>query len=460
MIESILRLRQMMAELKLSEAEVYSYALIHQEKTPERREVLSLYLEILLQQKKSLPPECVLELVELEMNQNLDQAITWFSHLTESETKKYRRQFQLINIQISAAKGRIDTLHTQISNFQLYLYEKRVPAVPDLINNLINKYFKKDFHLNLQRLSLSLMLHDLKGSELILKDLILSSIERASPKGIKEKLGLIVKILEANSDKGFLDIYRQLCVLMCEGIQDRKDYKKLAELVIYFDDFKFQAIILDFIHQSQLTDMAAEYSVDIRSNPEYDFVFFEKYFSHLKSYFVSPREKVRTEEFVMPEIDLELEDDIPKNSSTPHIADRLDEEAALINLFKYQNYSANDLLEIAVSFLQSELPQVALKASELAIEVSGDERTLLKSTYLKLTCLLLLGDNRTALEMAITARGLARTQDDILSFMYGEAEAYMRLSRFKECKKILLKIMTIDADYRLTRERLEKLDEI
>lgn len=460
MVESILLIRQMMADTKFSEAENQALTLVNQDKTPERREVLSIYLELLKQQKKSLPTSLLLELIEFEILHNIDQAYFWFLEVSQSEADRYKRQYQLINIQICEAKGRVDELYQLISNYQMYLFEKKVPAVPNLINDFVHKYFKKDFHLNLQRLSLTLVLYDLKSSEEILKELILSSIEKASPKGVKEKLNLLIQVLEGNHNKGYLEVYRQLCSLMCDGIQDKKDYKKLAELVIYFDDFKFQAIILNFIHQSELLDMASEYSIEVRSNPKYDFVFFEKYFSHLKPYFVQPRLKKSDEEYALPEIDLELSDDIDESLASPHMADRLEEEAALINLFKFQNFSSDQLLEIAVSFLQSELPHVALKATELALMHDQDEKFFLKATYLKLTCLLLLADNRAALDIAIIAMTKAQTKDDILSFLYGQAEAYIRLSQYSDAKRVLKKIMSIDSDYRLTRERLEKLNEI
>jgi hypothetical protein len=43
----------------------------------------------------------------------------------------------------------------------------------------------------------------------------------------------------------------------------------------------------------------------------------------------------------------------------PLIDDHLEDELRIINLFKYRDYSNSELLEIATSFLQAELPGIA-----------------------------------------------------------------------------------------------------
>ena len=51
-------------------------------------------------------------------------------------------------------------------------------------------------------------------------------------------------------------------------------------------------------------------------------------------------------------------------------------------------------------------------------------------------------------------------QDDILSFLYTQAEAYQRLNLKREARRALQKIISIDPHYRLASERLEKLNEV
>ena len=136
------------------------------------------------------------------------------------------------------------------------------------------------------------------------------------------------------------------------------------------------------------------------------------------------------------------------------------EEASQILLQEYQNYSADQLCDLAVSFLQSEMPKVALRASELAIKEATDDKSFLKGSYLKLTCLLQLQDLRAALDTCLEALSKASSRDDILSFLYGQAEIYIRLNQKKQAKGILSKILIIDSKYRLAQERFDKLNEI
>jgi DNA invertase Pin-like site-specific DNA recombinase len=52
------------------------------------------------------------------------------------------------------------------------------------------------------------------------------------------------------------------------------------------------------------------------------------------------------------------------------------------------------------------------------------------------------------------------TKEDVLSFLYVQAELFQKLGENKTAKSILQKIQNIDADYRLTKERLIRLNEI
>lgn len=137
-----------------------------------------------------------------------------------------------------------------------------------------------------------------------------------------------------------------------------------------------------------------------------------------------------------------------------------EDEQRYFNLIKYQTYTTDQLCDLAVSFLQSEMPRVALKASQQAIAQSETDKDYLKGSYLKLTCLLLLKDFRAALDTCLEAISKATTKDDVLSFLYGQAEIYIRLNQVRDARKILSKILSIDSKYRLAKERLDKLNEI
>jgi hypothetical protein len=127
---------------------------------------------------------------------------------------------------------------------------------------------------------------------------------------------------------------------------------------------------------------------------------------------------------------------------------------------KFQSYTPSELIELAISFLQSSFPRAAAEASSLAIKSTEDNKENLKATYLKATCLFQLADFRAVLDLALDALDRAESQDDILSFLYLQAEAYSKLGQKTNAKRALKKILSIDAKYRLTRERLERLDEI
>jgi multidrug resistance efflux pump len=71
-----------------------------------------------------------------------------------------------------------------------------------------------------------------------------------------------------------------------------------------------------------------------------------------------------------------------------------------------------------------------------------------------------MGDYRAALDTAYEALTQAKTENDILSFLYAQAEAHINLHESKQAKSLLKKVLSIDKNYRLAKEKLETLDEI
>jgi tetratricopeptide (TPR) repeat protein len=137
-----------------------------------------------------------------------------------------------------------------------------------------------------------------------------------------------------------------------------------------------------------------------------------------------------------------------------------DEEAVLVSSLKFQDYTSAQLIELAVGFIQSSYVRAAAEASQLSIKAAGTNAEFLKAAYLRATCLHQLGDYRAVVDLAFEALTKAEVQDDILSFLYLQAEAWDRLGKKSEARRALKKILAIDAKYRLTRERLERLNEI
>ena len=459
MEETLERIQNWMKEARFLDAQKAVETLLVQNSKPSY-ELLHLYAQVLLEQKKTPDARTLISLAEHSLDSDVDQSIHWLSMIHKNDETRFRRELQFLHIQIADKKGRVDSLHTLLSSYQIYLFEKKNPAVPSLIQEMIEKYFKGDFNLRLQHLSLSFLRYDFELCEKIIKELILSSVEKASTRGIKDKVTAIATVMDATDYRGYLDVYRGLCTILLEGFKEKSSLKKMAEIIIYSDDFRIQTLLLNILHHEGLEELAYDYAPAVRSNPDYDFVYFEKYYVQLKKYFVQPREKIEKEVEVL-DVDLTLESTAPKFAFlSPLMDDEIDESSRIIQLFKYNDLSHRELFEIATSFLQSEMPKVAIKAVEKILESELDDTTFMKASYLKLTCLLLVGDNRSALDCAHTSLDRAGTKDDILSFLYGEAEAYIRLGQKRDAKRVLKEIISIDANYRLTRERLEKLDEI
>src|SRR5690606_24123183 len=99
------------------------------------------------------------------------------------------------------------------------------------------------------------------------------------------------------------------CEVAGEGIQSQNDYKRVVEMVIYFDDFVFQVLVLDLLHKLELNEIAGNFAKEIKQNPEYSFVYFDKYFPHLKKFFVKERKETPSNEAQKDlHVDLTLED--------------------------------------------------------------------------------------------------------------------------------------------------------
>lgn len=447
----------MMAESKFSEAQKSLELLLSHAPSVDRVEVLTEYVAVLELQSKSLPPHIIIELAESLPSERIDESMNLIEKLVPPFD---RRRVLLVRIKNAAQKGKLQELYSLISELQTYLYEVKAPAIPASVSELVGTYFKSDFQLKLQELSLHLMLFDLKRSEELIVELILSCVERTSAKGFQEKLASLEVILSHREARDHLDIYQNLCRLLLQGVQDKSDYKKIVECVIYFDDFRLQVMILNLLDRLGLRDLCGTYSKIVKNNPDYDFVYFDKFYAGLKHYFVSPKSAPRSPESPLPQIDLSLEKTpIAAELPTLEVSFSAD-EADFIHPLKYRDHSAEELLEIAVSFIQSEMPVAGLHAASLALDKATAPELFLKAAFLKMTCLLKTGDFRGALDLSFTALDKSQREEDILSFLYTQAEAFQRLGQKREAKRVLQKIVSIDRNYRLARERLERLDEV
>lgn len=390
-MESIDQFRQMMAEQKFSEVQLLIEVQLSLN-SDSRHELLLLYLEVLNSQDKTMPMQLALELAEIESELKHHELV--LKLISAIDNEKYFQRLLKLKIKAAEDKGQMNNLYSLLSEFYIHQYERQIPFVPDWVSGLTDKYFRNDFNLKLKELAMNLLLKDLDKSEIMIKELLISCIEKSSPRGLKEKIEAVADILQSTDGKGALEIYQNFCLLSLNGILEKTDYKRIIEMIIYFDDFKFQILTLNLLHQLDLVEEAGQFSSAVRENKEYDFVYLDKYFPDLKSYFVQPRERKETSvQNLIPEPDLTLTESYKQEILNDYQElEEYDEEKNFLNMLKYQTYTSNQLCDLAVSFLQSDMPRVALKASELAVQSAENNTEYLKGCYLKLTCLLLTGE--------------------------------------------------------------------
>lgn len=454
-MELVLLVRQMMAELKFLEVQKILEVKLLEKNAESRPELIAIYLQCLEAQNKSLPSEFVLERLESLIDEDVDRALQEISRLPIDQ--RFFRRTTFIKAKIYSKLGFILELKKTLINYYLFLIESRIPSRSSFMDSLADKYFKNDFQINLQLLTLSLMTHDLERSEKIIHGLMFNSLERVSQKGIKEKMSALEIILAPYAESGPLSLYRNLIVLMGQGIKAKSDYKRLVESIIYFESFKIQTLILGFLDRENLTELASEYAQVIKLHPDYDFVYFDKFFPQLKSYFFARKKSAQVVEQKI-EIDLRLLE--PKFNSSIESEFEDQEDHDLDYALKFQDYTTDQLLDLTVSFIQCDLLSTALKAVNLVFKKDLSAEDFLKASYLKLTCLLRLKDYRGALDVSLVALDKSSRQNDLLSFLYSQAEALIHLDKKRDAVRVLKKIISLDPNYRLTQERLARLDEI
>jgi len=463
MVENIFRIQQLLAEAKFVEVQQIIEQSLNQNLESQNLEsLLELYFDCLKAQKKYRPVDKLIKLIEIKIETNSEDIQKWLDQFNQTELQKY--QFEILNLKINYyhRRGRLDDLYNSVRDFQNYLYEFRIPLVPPQIRELIQKYFPQDFHLKVQSLALDLLRMDLISAESKLKELIFNSLINQTEKEAKNKLNLIVTVLNTLPLLYQLDIYRNFCLLLMEGIKSKKDLKKIIECIIYIDEFKLQVMILKLLLKLNLEDVAASYIHVIKSNVAYDFVFLDKYFPDLKIYFVNARTQ-KTSEVKEESIDLTLnekKDPFLDFEVSELENELLEHENLLTKLIKVQEFESDTLLDLAVNFLQSDLNKTAIETIRLVFEKSNDRQTKLKAHYLLATAYLKSNDYRAALDCCLVAMEMAESQNDILSFLYGQAEAYLKMRDNINAKKVLEKIISIDRNYRLAKEKLEMLDAI
>jgi hypothetical protein len=460
MVEIISKIQQLLAETKFVDAQKEAEIQLWQFRGSESLELLELYFESLKAQGKPLPSDMLLLFLNKLLPIHVDKVFVWLECLNEKNIRD-TQEIVLLKMKIAQIKGQTNELHNLISKYQVLRFENKTPSVPDDVRNLIKKYFPHDFQLMLQDFALDLMKMDIASSELKISELILSCFEKSSSRGAKEKIDSLIKVLGGEDKIYHLIFYKNLCQILNDEGEDKKDLKKIIELIIYIEDFRLQVVILHVLDKRGYQEIAENYAKEIKKHRHYSFVYFEKHFSHLKKFFHKKLDTAKVN--LVPASEKIDWDVLPFESSVASAADVIDvseEESILAHVLKHQDFSAQELLDIAVSFLQSEFFYAGLEASNLAYRASSNRELRLKASYLKIIFLFKRGDNRAALDTSHEALNLAETQNDLLSILYSQAEALLRLDEKNLAKVTLRKIMNIDPAYRFTKEMLERLNAI
>jgi hypothetical protein len=458
-LDTIPKIRQMMAEQKLSDALKQIESLLKTDKSA-KHDLLLMYYEISMSLERQMPFEYLLELAKTEIEK---KNYSFVAKLLNNDVLRQSSEVDELRIIILDEHGKLHKLYQEISRILISRLENQNPSLPNWLSLRVEKFFKNDFSLKLMMLTRLLQLNDLDEAETLIKKLILDCFEKPNARGGIENLKSLFEILKSSQTKSYLEIYQNFCQIYLYQITEKKDYKRLIEMVIYFDEFKFQVLLLDLLVKLQLSQEAALYTETLKLNKEYSFLYLEKYFKHLKKFFKSKLVDVSKIKDELPDLAHDSFKPIKiTNDDLMEIIDCHDptEDNLAAHIVKYQEFSFGQLCDLSVGFLQAEVPRVALVAAEKALSLVQANDQFLKANYLKMMCLLMIKDYRAVIDVAYEALDRVERQEDRLSFLYAQAEAFLKLKKGQDAKKVLTKIIGIDETYRLAKTRLMKLNEI
>lgn len=461
-MDSHREIRQMMAEGKYLEAKTQLDVMIAAAGDEFRTELLSMLLECYTVLHQQAPPPLIFDYLQQIISTSPQEATKLFEIIRDDAELNDRRAFQMLAMKMTEKKGNLLELHRLISRMQITSLERGRPVLDPEVTATIQKYFRHDYALKLQRLALTLALSRIDLAESLCRAILLGIHEKTMSKKTKTMLSGLKDVLNAPECTGMLILYRNYCQLALEGLSSRRDFKLLAELVIGFDDFEMQVMLLQIMDHHQLSESAQDLVEVIKGHSGYSFVYIDKHYPELKGYFVELRKAPQDTTKDLESPDLELNEALHSTQvsfTLPLIDEPEEAENKMIRLLKHQDYSFRELCDLAVSFLQSDLPTAADEASSLALKKSQSDEEFLGACYLRISSLMRLQDFRSALDHTWQALEKTQTQDDLLSMLYTQAECFVQLKRFSDARKILKRIIQLDPEYRLARERLEKLHE-
>lgn len=420
-------------------------------------QLLGLYIEIHLLQDSQLPYPETVSFIKTIQEQDPHRSLDLLFKLNAQTV-----EVKLLELNLYARLGALDDLYKSISNFYLYLYERKIPRVFVEVQNLRKKYFSSDFKFELQEIALEADRGWTAELELRISRIIQECFQSYSIKNRYEKIQQLQQVIEALPFNNGSRITASLLKLYLEGVKEAKDYKKLIELVLYFEDLSMKAIVLNLLDKLELESAAASYANSLKLNADYNFILFEKYYPHLKKYFVTARKEVVEEIIPITEIDLTLSGLKEESHHTDliHEVDETNSDLDILDNLKHLEYDLSGWLNLAVGFLQSDFPKSALFCAQSVRDLARTDEDFLKGSYLATHALMKSQDYRLALDYCYEAIERSTLETDMLSFSYLEAELLIQLGEKRAARIVIGEIRKIDGDYRLSSKMQKRLDEV
>lgn len=402
------------------------------------------------------------KLAQKNQFEEINDLLNWWTnkHPSFESALLYKWRLQLLE-----QRGMLANLKETLKAFGMFILKHRYWPLMESFKKYHEKYFKED-----QDFIFVLILHQTqtfqfdqieKQLTLFVENQLIRS--KKTPK-TKDDIELLITILDQIQVKGKLDIWKSFLMLQNQSNFDEGLIKKIIEMVIYFDHFGIQLLILRSLHHFGQYEIAQSLADALKASSNYDFVMIEKYFPHdLKSYFIKKRQ-IESAPFLSelsPE-DLKLDINYKKNKSREEEEAHLltEEESLIISGIKHQELSFDQSLDLMISMLQMNLP-LAARAIAFKINKESVEAELkLKLNYLLLRVYYELKDYRAGIDIALDSLSIAKSGEDILAFMYAEADFHFHLGELNQAKLIYENIISLVGNYRMAFERLKEINEI
>ncbi len=458
MVDLISSIRQMMAENKFIEAEKIAEINLKQQSSQQRNELIKVYLETLNLQNKTIPENLVLELLESDFT----EYPSWEKHL-EKKLNSHTLKKSIIKMKYLDSKGDLFLLLGEIKKIKQILIENNKPILNEYITGLQEKYFKDDFELKIFDLVLTFLQGNLEKVEIQILNLFSYLNTKKDIKDVEKKFNLLGSIIEAQEEKKQIEIFQSYCFLRSKGIQEKKDFKKIIEILLLAQNQEMRLHVLKLLDHLSLIEIAKDYANYLRDTTRIKVVSVLKYDASLKKYFINEKINSREEiekDTVNGDLSVIKESTSELKNMDDHSEQTItEEESVIVKSLKHQDLNNEGLVNLGIGFLQSEFFYAAKECGMLVLKNAQNEKDRLNAFTLLTESLFRLKDYRMVLNYGIEGLALAQKEEEILALLYLISESYFFLNKRDEAKISFNKIKSIRANYRNTLGRLQEMNE-